>query len=366
MKFDGMKEVVTLLILGSFAFTLSAEPFRVYLDTKGEGSCGAGMIALKDGSILCGVKGWYRRSADGGKTWTKLHEYTKGAGTNLLRLKDGGIMSIVGETCQNIYSNSLKASNYYAYFSSDEGKTWGVDRRVPLSTDNRRLYLMNDRVVRLSTGRILVPFSLHPNEFLKDVKKNECVGWVNAFYSDDEGKTWHEGRRKPTTIADQLCEPAVFERKDGVLVMFCRTGKGYLFRCDSADGGESWSVERPTAFRSPVAPFYVKKDPFTGWVFVAWDNSFPAPVHQYPRSPLSFAVSKDDGDTWKFICDIENDPMSSYGYPTIYFTDRSVLVAYYEEKGFRDFRENEQRCKLTIFDRAELSVVSKTHIPLKQ
>lgn len=336
---------------------LGAEPFRTYLDEKGEGSCGAVLIEHKDGGIMCGIKGWYRLSQDGGRTWKKLYRITKGGGTNLLRLKDGRLLSVFSESCDNVCTNRLRAANFYASFSSDEGKSWSG--RVPISTDNRRLYLMNDRVMRLKSGRILVSFSLHPNELLANLKNFEAVGWVNAFYSDDEGATWHEGARRPTTVADQLCEPNVFEAKDGSLVMLSRTGKGYLYRCDSKDAGESWSVEYPTPLRSPVAPFYMKKDPFTGWVFIAWDNSFPAPVHQYPRSPLSFAVSRDDGATWEFICDIENDPMSSYGYPSIHFTPKSILVTYYEELGFRSFNAKEQRCKLTIFDRAELSVGKK-------
>ena len=42
-----------------------------------------------------------------------------------------------------------------------------------------------------------------------------------------------------------MCEPVLVERKDGSLVMFARTGMGYLYRCESTDGGESWGVEHP-------------------------------------------------------------------------------------------------------------------------
>lgn len=367
MKTQLQKQDTVIKDFVLFACVLTAlvgwsAPYRTYVAPKGEGSCGAGLIAHRDGGILCGIKGWYHLSADGGRSWKPLYKFKKGAGTNLLRLKDGRLLSVVGETVENVYTNRLKASNYYAYFSSDEGRSWSG--RVPISTDNRRLYLMNDRVIRLKSGRILVSFSLHPNELLKDLKNFEAVGWVNAFYSDDEGATWHEGRRRPTSAADQMCEPNVFEKRDGTLVLLARTGRGYLYRCDSTDGGETWSEERPTTLRSPVAPFYMKKDPFTGWVFVAWDNSFPAPVHQYPRSPLSLAVSRDEGDTWEFVCDIENDPMSSYGYPSIHFTEKSVIVSYYEEIGFRNFNAKEQRCKVTVFDRGEMSVEKVIREPL--
>lgn len=331
---------------------LYGAPIYAYLAEKGPGSLGVVLADHRDGGVMCGIKGWYSRSTDEGRTWKKLYPYTKGAGRHLLRLKDGRLLGICPEIVENVAKNRLKAANYYAWFSSDEGKSWSG--RVPISTDNRRLYLMNDRILRLSTGRILVPFSLHPNELLD--RKAESVGWVNAFYSDDEGATWHEGKRRPTSAADQMCEPNAIERDDGTLVMFARTGKGYLYRCESTDGGESWSEEHPTSLRSPLAPFYVKKDPFTGWVFVAWHNSFPGPVVQCPRSPLSLAVSRDDCETWEFICDIENDPMSSYGYPTIHFTRDSVMVAYYETVGHRKFVKDEQHAKVAVFKRSELTV----------
>ena len=347
---------------------LDGKPARVYLDAKGPGSCGACLFAHKDGGIVCGIKGWYRKSDDGGRTWRKLYPFarsegapTSGGGTNPLRLKDGRLMNVWSAPAQNILSNKLGAANFYVSFSKDEGKTW--EGKVPLSEDNRRLYLMNDRPIRLSTGRILVSFSIHPNELLG--KKLETVGWVNAFYSDDEGQTWHEGLWLKTTVADQLCEPTTFECKDGTIKMLARTGKGYLYETESRDGGETWCTERPTTLKSPCAPYFLRKDPYTGWVFIAWDNSFPGPQHQYPRSPLSLGVSRDDGKTWEFICDIENDPMSSYGYPSIFFTKDEILVSYYEELGYRPFNPAEQRCKLSIFRRADLTVDRVTKVPLR-
>ena len=76
-------------------------------------------------------------------------------------------------------------------------------------------------------------------------------------------------------------------------------------------------------------------------------------------------MSRDDGKTWEFICDIENDPMSSYGYPSIFFTKDEILVSYYEELGYRPFNPAEQRCKLSIFRRADLTVDRVTKVPLR-
>ena len=72
----------------------------------------------------------------------------------------------------------------------------------------------------------------------------------------------------------------------------------------------------------------------------------------------------DDCETWEFICDIENDPMSSYGYPSIHFTPDSILVSYCETIGFRKFNRDEQRCMIAGFDRRELTIKKIVHEPL--
>ena len=351
-----LKTISTMALLLA-SLSLAAEPFKTYLSDKGLGACGPALLEDRDGNILCWVKEWLLRSTDGGRTWARHLPgpafSSPGVGRNLYRLKDGRFMVLVGKEEKGRYS-------YFARFSPDEGSSWGEE--VQITKDSSRTYVMNDRTRRLSSGRIVISVSKHPDELAG--RKGETVGWVSALYSDDEGTTWHEGDWLQTSVADQLCEPCVFEKSDGTLVMISRTGRGYLYRCDSKDGGSTWGTERPTSIRSAVAPFCVKKDPFTGWVFVAWDNSFPAPVHQYPRSPLSLAVSRDEGDTWEFICDIEDDPMCNYGYPAIHFRSESILVAYYEDTKSRSFNPNEQRCKLAIFDRRELSVERKIREPL--
>ena len=153
------------------------------------------------------------------------------------------------------------------------------------------------------------------------------------------------------TEADQLCEPCVFERRDGSLKMLARTGRGWLYESVSRDGGETWEKERATTLRSPLAPFFVKRDPYTGLVWIVWCNSFPGAHMQTPRCPLSLGVSRDDGDTWEFVRDLEGDPMNSYGYPTIYFTKEGIVTAYYEQKGHRGWKPELQSCKLTIIPR---------------
>jgi hypothetical protein len=46
------------------------------------------------------------------------------------------------------------------------------------------------------------------------------------------------------------------------------------------------------------------------------------------RTPLTLAVSKDDGNTWQYIHNIETDPDGWYCYTAIHSIGKHVLVGY--------------------------------------
>lgn len=309
------------------------QEMRTWVPDDNYQSTGSTFYDALDGGLVMVVghteKGmWAYKTYDNFMTVADSWEITDGKSENIIRLKDGRLMSIWQDrSVQNVLGNSLGASDFYAYFSEDDGKTFG--NRVAISTESRRLYLMNGRVKRLSTGRIIVPTCLHPNHLLD--QKLETAGWVGCFWTDDEGQTWHEGKWVETSKVDQLCEPIAVELPDGSLKMLARTGVGYLYQMDSTDGGETWTEEYPTELRSPCAPFTFTYDPYGERYFVIWDDGFPGPTHQYTRSPIAVAVSK-DCKTWKRIFELGNDPMGSYGYPVMHFSPETIEVGFYRSK----------------------------------
>ena len=46
------------------------------------------------------------------------------------------------------------------------------------------------------------------------------------------------------------------------------------------------------------------------------------------RSPLSLAISKDEGKTWRYLFDVENRVNVGAYYPTINFTNDKMLITY--------------------------------------
>lgn len=298
------------------------------------------------------------KTFDYGKTISEEWEIGEGASQNIIRLLDGRLMSIALKQVDNTVENHPKASDLFAYFSEDDGKTFGSP--VAISDKARTMYLINSRVIRLSTGRILVPVCIHPDCLLSE--KSEVGDRVGVFYTDDEGITWHEGEWKAPSVADQLRDPMICEMLDGSLKMLACAGCGYLYALDSKNGGHTWSDEYKTELRSPCAPFTFSYDPYGEQYTVVWDNAFPGPGHQFPRSPICLAVSS-DCKKWTMVCELGNDPMASYGYPSICYTKDALLISYCRspERSFSD----DNRVYMLCLKRNTSSLLAPNTLPVR-
>lgn len=120
-------------------------------------------------------------------------------------------------------------------------------------------------------------------------------------------------------------EPGVVELKDGAIMMFIRASGGIQQLSYSKDKGETWSHIKPSEIKSPVAPASITRIPSSGDLLLAWNNNG---IDQ-KRTPLSIAISRDEGITWENIKNIENDPNGSFCYTAIHFTGKYVLLGYW-------------------------------------
>ena len=106
---------------------------------------------------------------------------------------------------------------------------------------------------------------------------------------------------------------------------------GKIYAAESSDGGETVSESYDTGLDSPAAPCSAARVPATGDVVLVWNNAKPdEPGSGRPRTPLTAAVSRDDGRTWSNFKDIEPDTSRSYMYPVIVFDGDTALVLYSE------------------------------------
>ena len=268
-----------------------------------------------------------RTSADAGRTWTDRDVIVVGAGeagqnvmsVSLLRMADGRIGLFY------LRKNSLHDCRLYLRRSSDEGKTWG---EPALCIPQEGCFVVNnDRVVRLGSGRLVVPAAKH-----QTTGNRLHPASAVCFLSDDDGRTWRAGKTELPPMSKSrsgLQEPLVVELKDGRLMMLCRTDLGAHFRSFSADGGETWSPAEASELKSPLSPASVKRIPKTGDLLLIWnDHREVAAGYRGKRTPLNAAVSRDDGKTWEKVRTLEDDPDGWYCYTAIEFVGDRVLLGY--------------------------------------
>lgn len=314
-----------------FCVVLAPASRRYPRNTEGD------VIVLRDGRLLCVWSRFYGGTADnasaeiagavsedGGRSWGEPFVVQPNVGrenvmsASLLReRRSGHILLFFG------VKNSRSDLKFYCRRSEDEGRTWG---EPVLVTPSEGYHVMNNaRVVQLSTGRILAPVSYtekvwSPKEHFRTV----------MFYSDDGGRSWHRAPGEVDLPKRGAMEPGVVELKDGRVLKIVRTQLGQIYRAYSEDGGLTWSEPEPMGVPSPEAPATIARVPHTGDLVLFYNPTVkPGADHLGPRCPLSVAISKDEGRTWRHTADLETDCRFSYAYLSCTFHDRRALLTYW-------------------------------------
>lgn len=267
-----------------------------------------------------------RISPDGGKTWSaddKVVIEKEGRmnvmSVSLLRLKNGNIALFY------LRKNSEEDCIPMMRISNNEGETWS--EAVTCINDKQGYFVLNnDRVIQLKNGRLLMAVALHK---VPGDKQWHEKAQLFSYYSDDNGRTWLLGSEvnTPKTIITQ--EPGVVELKNGEVMMFIRASGGVQYLSYSKDKGISWSTAVASNISSPISPATIKRIPKTKDLIMIWNNNDGSKAAiKGKRTPLTVAISNDEGRTWKHTMDIETDPDGWYCYIAAHFYKGEVLLAY--------------------------------------
>jgi sialidase-1 len=125
-------------------------------------------------------------------------------------------------------------------------------------------------------------------------------------------------------------EPEVIELNDGRVLMIIRTQLGHIAASYSDDGGNTWGKPESWGVRSPESPATVRRIPVTGDLLLVWNDTYDAATgHGGKRTPLTAAVSSDDGKTWSRVKQIETDKYHTYAYTSLIFDKERALLSYY-------------------------------------
>ena len=302
------------------------------------------IVELKDGTLLMsytknndnGISAV--KSNDQGRTWGRPFDLIRKAKppargayriSGFLRLPNGDILLSYIYTTHP--TTPYYGHNYYRR-SADEGRTW--TEQFILTPHPGYCIVANDRMLRLSTGRIVVPAEYKAHM----PSTRDHSGYVGiTFFSDDDGHSWQVSRNAVDMYPIEVQEADVVELKDGRLMMFARTYSGFPVRAYSKDGGASWSKGRKMAkIEMPYAGLpSVKRIPSTGDLLFIWisersiDKDDPR-IHR--RCALTCAVSKDEGKTFGHFRHIARDPEDDFGYQSVTFIGKDLAVISYHAR----------------------------------
>ena len=298
------------------------------------------ILELRDGSLLFAVTRFMkggsdfdkahivgRRSKDGGRTWSEarvLQENTGGMNVmsvTLRRLTESNRVAMF-----YLQKNSLNDLDMFARFSDDDAATFSEP--ILITADAGYHVVNNDRVLQLSTGRLLVPAASTPD--VKTVNHFVC----HCYASDDSGQSWRPLAGNVDAAKRGAMEPELVELTDGRIMMLIRNQLGFVGKSYSADGGETWSPMESLGVQAPEAPCTVRRIPSTGDLVLIWNNTYKnGEGHGGKRTPLTAAISADDGQTWKLVGDLESDSSRTFSYISLTFVNNRAVMSYWDNSG---------------------------------
>lgn len=312
------------------------------------------MIELKDGAVLIvwqeyeGSEAGSEDNAPGhlsamisrdeGKSWGEHRVLVPNLpgdvnvySPSLIRSHDGGILLIF------FRYNLLEAgkppqTTAFMWKSNDEGRTFSQSSII---WSKQPLAFASGVVKRLKSGRLLLPICRQTGA-VWSTTDHEAAG---SAWSDDDGQTWTISQSRPDVPMRGAMEPHVAERRDGGVLMVMRTQLGAVFQSISADGGITWSKPQTTGLKAPESCPELINIPNSDHLMIVWNNSeydLKFGSHYGKRSPLTAAISKDDGKTWSEPKNIVADPRRCYTNPVACFLSSGRCILAWFEMGYNE------------------------------
>lgn len=294
------------------------------------------VIELMNGSLLFAVTEFHdsdddfakarvtaKTSTDGGRTWSTSRILQENTG--MLNVMSVTLRRLAPGTIGMFYlqKDSHSSLNLYVRMSDDETETFGAP--VLVTTDSGYHVVNNDRITQLSTGRLLAPAASTPDV----TTVNHFVS--HTYVSDDGGKSWRPGKGHVDAPQRGAMEPEVIELNDGRILMIIRNQIGFIGRSWSSDGGDTWSTMEPMDLKSPEAPATLRRIPATGDLLLIWNNTYSAESgHGGHRTPLTAAISTDEGETWTHVRNLETNPAATFSYTGLTFVKNRAVLNYWE------------------------------------
>jgi sialidase-1 len=324
-----------------------------------------------------------RRSHDGGITWSEP-KILLGTPENALNVMSVSLCELKNKSLAVVYlkKTSNKDCIPHIMLSKDNALSWSK----PVAMITRPGYYVgnNDRLIQLSSGRLLLPYNSYGDN--PDFGKIEAAV-CGCAVSDDSGITWRlsktEIKIKPENaimpklldgnnlekLVDvkvgrvQCQEPGVVELPNGKVCLWCRTPGGYAYRAFSEDDGDTWSDFKPiTEFSMPCGPQSIVRLPGSKRLIMLYNDRDGVPygnAQYHWRRPLTIAVSDDNALTWRRHGLLEPERVPSNCYYSICFHRDNVVFTYYE-----GIMEMHKVCAPRNLSSLKLKIIKKSYFEL--
>lgn len=311
----------------------------------------ANLVELKNGDLLCA---WFSgtwegqsdvaivlsRLAKGSDTWTEPQVVDHQTGESyqnpvLFQAPDGVVWLI--HTTQPAGAGQANSKVLVAK-SKDNGRSWA---RPAVLFDKPGAFV-RDPILVLADGTWMLPMYFTPT---KGITEGAQAHYSVVKLSSDEGAHWSDS---PIPNSSGYVQPSVVRLRDGKYVAFFRSRfADNIFRSTSEDG-KKWTAPVRTPLPNNNASIQAA-GLANGDVVIAFNNvgsvMADGKPKAGPRKPLSVALSKDGGETWSKIRNLETGELppgaapipeernapgrEEYSYPSILQTrDGLIHVAY--------------------------------------
>ena len=219
----------------------------------------------------------------------------------------------------NLKGDTWSEAKVRAKVSSDGAQTWSDSFAISDVPGT----MVRGKPIVLMGGDYLLPMY---HETGADREKTGADTSSYFLRYDPQSKTWTETNRIESPTGNLQAQVVQVDEQN----LFClmRRGggygpesSGYVSRSESTDGGHTWSKAKDTEFKNPNSAVNVVKLRNGNIVFVYND-------HMYKRTPLTVAISTDQGKTFPHRRNIGGGD-NTFAYPYLIQTrDDKILVLY--------------------------------------
>jgi sialidase-1 len=352
--------VALLATTNSLAFAAES-PTETPIFISGEGGYHTyripSVIVTKDGSLLAFAEGRkkstsdtgdidlvWRRSTDGGATWSEMKVLWDDEGNTcgnpcpVVDQATGTIWLLLTWNDGQINEARIQAGfgtdarRVFVCHSKDDGQTWTTPENITEQTKDKSWswYATGPgNGIQLTQGehkgRLVIPCD-H-----KIPAPGEAKSYSHVIYSDDHGQSWQLGGK----TAEHCNECEVVELTNGDLLLCMRSHDRNVKRrwlSTSTDGGDTWST--PVQSDTLIEPICQASLRRCRWPTKSEPGVllFSNPASTSQRAKLTIRASYDDGKSWPVAKELYSGG-SAYSCLTV--LPNGAIGCLYEKDGYK-------------------------------